>query len=307
MLRFSPNHIFLFIVSFLIGNSAISQSKTDVFLTPSDTLNKPRRNAVVIAEATLGVTTLVGLNQLWYKDYEQSKFHTLNDNGEWKQMDKLGHVLTSYHVGRVGADVLNWSGVSEKDQLIYGATLGLTFLTVVEVFDGYSEEWGFSWGDMLANASGTGLYVGQELLWKEQRVTLKYSFHQTKYADMRPERLGENFLEQTLKDYNGQTYWLSANIHSFFKKSKVPKWLNVAVGYGADGMLTGNDEPDSVLYPNQDRIRQYYLSLDIDLSRIKTNSRVLKSLLSVVNFVKIPAPTFEINSKGRLKFHSIYF
>lgn len=307
MLRFSPNHIFLFIVSFLIGNSAISQSKTDVFLTPSDTLNKPRRNAVVIAEATLGVTTLVGLNQLWYKDYEQSKFHTLNDNGEWKQMDKLGHVLTSYHVGRVGADVLNWSGVSEKDQLIYGATLGLTFLTVVEVFDGYSEEWGFSWGDMLANASGTGLYVGQELLWKEQRVTLKYSFHQTKYADMRPERLGENFLEQTLKDYNGQTYWLSANIHSFFKKSKVPKWLNVAVGYGADGMLTGNDEPDSVLYPNQDRIRQYYLSLDIDLSRIKTNSRVLKSLLSVINFVKIPAPTFEINSKGRLKFHSIYF
>lgn len=307
MLRFSPNHIFLFIVSFLIGNSAISQSKTDVFLTPSDTLNKPRRNAVVIAEATLGVTTLVGLNQLWYKDYDQSKFHTLNDNGEWKQMDKLGHVLTSYHVGRVGADVLNWSGVSEKDQLIYGATLGLTFLTVVEVFDGYSEEWGFSWGDMLANASGTGLYVGQELLWKEQRVTLKYSFHQTKYADMRPERLGENFLEQTLKDYNGQTYWLSANIHSFFKKSKVPKWLNVAVGYGADGMLTGNDEPDSVLYPNQDRIRQYYLSLDIDLSRIKTNSRVLKSLLSVVNFVKIPAPTFEINSKGRLKFHSIYF
>lgn len=307
MLRFSPNHIFLFIVSFLIGNSAISQSKTDVFLTPSDTLNKPRRNAVVIAEATLGVTTLVGLNQLWYKDYDQSKFHTLNDNGEWKQMDKLGHVLTSYHVGRVGADVLNWSGVSEKDQLIYGATLGLTFLTVVEVFDGYSEEWGFSWGDMLANASGTGLYVGQELLWKEQRVTLKYSFHQTKYADMRPERLGENFLEQTLKDYNGQTYWLSANIHSFYKKSKVPKWLNVAVGYGADGMLTGNDEPDSVLYPNQDRIRQYYLSLDIDLSRIKTNSRVLKSLLSVVNFVKIPAPTFEINSKGRLKFHSIYF
>ncbi len=307
MFRFCPNHIFLFIASFLISSSALSQSKTDLFLTPSDTLNKPRRNAVVITEATLGVTTLVGLNQLWYSDYEQSKFHTINDNGEWMQMDKLGHVLTSYYVGRVGADVLNWSGVSEKDQLIYGATLGLTFLTVVEVFDGYSEEWGFSWGDMASNVAGTGLYVGQELLWDEQRMTLKYSFHQTKYADMRPERLGESFLEQALKDYNGQTYWLSANIHSFFKKSKVPKWLNVAVGYGADGMLTGNDEPDSVDYPNQNRIRQYYLSLDIDLSRIKTNSRVLKSLLSVINSVKIPAPTFEINSKGRLKFHSIYF
>lgn len=306
MFKLYPNHI-LFFLSFLICSSSISQSKTDLFLTPSDTLNKPRRNAVIITEATLGVTTLIGLNQLWYSDYKQSKFHTINDNSEWMQMDKLGHVLTSYYVGRVGADVLNWSGVSEKDQLIYGATLGLTFLTVVEIFDGYSEEWGFSWGDMASNIAGTGLYVGQELLWNEQRITMKYSFHQTKYADMRPERLGENFMEQALKDYNGQTYWLSANIHSFFKKSKVPKWLNIAVGYGAEGMLTGHSDSNSIDFPNQNRIRQYYLSLDIDLSRIKTKSRVLKSLLSVVNFVKIPAPTFEINSKGRLKFHSIYF
>lgn len=306
MYKFYANHILL-LVFFLVSSSVISQSKINLFLTPSDTLNKPRKNAVVISEATLGATTLIGLNQLWYSDYNQSKFHTINDNGEWMQMDKLGHTLTSYYVGRVGADVLKWSGVNDKGQLIYGATLGLTFLTVVEVFDGYSEEWGFSWGDIAANVAGTGLYVGQELLWNEQRITMKYSFHQTKYADMRPERLGENFLEQTLKDYNGQTYWLSANIHSFFKKSKVPKWLNIAVGYGAEGMLTGNDEPDSILYPNQDRIRQYFLSLDIDLSRIKTNSRVLKSLLSVINFVKLPAPTFEINSKGRLKFHPIYF
>lgn len=307
MLKLCSNHIFLFIVLNLIYSSAISQSKTDLFLTPSDTLNKPRRNAVIITEATLGASALIGLNQLWYKDYERSKFHTINDNSEWLQMDKLGHVLTSYHVGRLGADVLNWSGVSEKDQLIYGATLGLTFLTVVEVFDGYSEEWGFSWGDMASNIAGTGVYIGQELLWKEQRITLKYSFHQTKYADIRPERLGESFLEQTIKDYNGQTYWLSANIHSFFKESKTPKWLNIALGYGANGMLTGHDDPDSLDFPNQDRIRQYYLSLDIDLSRIKTRSRVLKSFLSVINFVKIPAPTFEINSKGKVKFHSIYF
>lgn len=307
MLRLFPNHIILFVVLFFTVYSVVSQSKTELFLTPSDTLNIPRRNAVVITEATLGVTALIGLNQLWYSDYEQSKFHIKNDNGDWKQMDKLGHVLTAYQVGRIGADVLNWSGVSKKDQLIYGATLGFTFLTVVEVFDGYSKEWGFSWGDMAANAAGTGLYVGQELLWEEQRISFKYSFHQTKYADLRPERLGDNLLEQALKDYNGQTYWLSANIHSFFKESKVPKWLNVAFGYGAHGMLTGDDDPVDMDFLDQDRIRQYYLSLDIDLSRIKTNSHVLKTLFSVFNFIKIPAPTLEINSKGKLKLHPIYF
>lgn len=307
MLRFSPNQVVLFFLTIIISHCALGQSKIDLFLTPSDTLNRSRLNAVIITEAALGSGALIGLNQLWYSDYDQSKFHTIDDNNEWLQMDKLGHVLTSYHIGRLGADVLNWSGTNNKNQLIYGATLGLTFLTVVEVFDGFSEEWGFSWGDMASNFAGTGLYVGQELLWEEQRITFKYSFHQTKFAEKRPERLGTNFLEQTIKDYNGQTYWLSANIHSFTKGGKMPKWLNIAFGYGADGMLTGDEYSNTLEFPDQERIRQYYLSLDVDLGRIETNSRLLKSLFNVINFIKIPAPTFEINSNGKMKFHFLYF
>jgi hypothetical protein len=307
MTGFSPKYIVLYVFTFLICHFIPAQSKTEMFLAPSDTLNKQRRNAVIISEAALGTGALIGLNQLWYSDYEQSKFHTTNDNKDWQQMDKLGHVLASYHIGRLGADVLNWSGVGERDQLVYGATLGLTFLTVVEVFDGFSEEWGFSWGDMASNMVGTGLYVGQELLWKEQRITFKYSFHQTKYAEIRPERLGESFLEQTIKDYNGQTYWLSANINSFTKDSFLPKWLNVAIGYGADGMLTGSNVTNDIAFEGQDRTRQFYLSLDIDLVRIRTNSSLLKSIFNVVNFIKIPAPTLEITNNGSVKFHYIYF
>ncbi|RKE95055.1 DUF2279 domain-containing protein [Ichthyenterobacterium magnum] len=297
----------IYIVVILCTISSYSQTKLDSFLTSSDTLNIKRRNAVAITQSSIAAVTLIGLNQLWYKDYPRSKFHTINDNSEWMQMDKLGHVFSSYQLGKVGAELLNWSGVSEKNQLIYGSTLGFSFLTAVEVLDGFSSEWGFSWGDMTANAAGTGLYVGQELLWKEQRMTLKYSFHQTKFASQRPDKLGEGFLEEVLKDYNGQTYWLSVNVHSFFKESKIPKWLNVAFGYGADGMLTGINEPESSLFITQNRTRQYYLSLDIDLTRIKTNSRVLKSLLSVFNFVKVPFPTLELNEKNGFKLHYIYF
>ncbi|WP_418513450.1 DUF2279 domain-containing protein [Corallibacter sp.] len=278
-------------------------SDINSFLKPSDTLNISRRNTVLITEASLATLTLVGLNQLWYADYPKSKFHTLNDNEEWLQMDKLGHVFSSYQLGRVGADVLKWSGVSKKNQLIYGATLGFGFLTVVEVFDGFSQEWGFSWGDMAANAAGTGLYVGQELLWKEQRIVLKYSFHRTQYAAQRPDKLGSGLTEEFLKDYNGQTYWLSFNMSSFFKDSKIPKWLNIALGYGADGMLTGTNTHLS----NYDRERQYYLSLDVDLTRIKTNSHVLKTLFSVFNTIKIPFPALEINEKNGVKLHAVYF
>ncbi|ESU29245.1 hypothetical protein FLJC2902T_06410 [Flavobacterium limnosediminis JC2902] len=285
-----------------------SQSKSETFLTPSDTLHIKRRNAVYISEAAVLGVTLIGLNQLWYKDYPKSSFHFINDNNEWLQMDKAGHLYTTYHMGRFGAEALAWSGADKKHQLIYGATVGFAFMTVVEVFDGFSAEWGASWGDVVANAAGTGLYVSQELLWKEQRVTPKFSFHYTEYADLRPNTLGGNWNEQILKDYNGQTYWLSMNLHAFAKESKIPKWFNIALGYGAEGMLYGDSESVPAEFETQNvPTRQFYLSLDVDLTRIKTNSHILKTLFSVFNTIKVPAPTLEINQFGDVKGYFIYF
>lgn len=283
----------------------LSQTNTLSVLQPSDTLNTSRRNFVVFTEATLASATLVGLNQLWYADYPKSSFKTINDSGEWLQMDKMGHVFSSYQLGRLGASTLNWAGVGRRDQLLYGATLGLGFLTAVEFMDGFSQEWGFSWTDMAANAAGTGFYVGQDLLWQEQRILLKYSFHRTRFAKQRPEKLGNGLYEEFLKDYNGQTYWLSANLNSFLKTDYIPNWLNVAFGYGADGMLTGDSKDP--LFLNQKRLRQYYLSLDIDLTRIRTNSRLLKSIFDVLNVIKIPFPALELNSKGTVKMLYFYF
>ncbi|WP_241489651.1 DUF2279 domain-containing protein [Lacinutrix algicola] len=278
------------------------------FFKPSDTLNVKRRNIVVFSEVAIGGLTLLGLNQLWYADYERSKFHTIDDNNEWLQMDKFGHVFSSYQLGKFGVQTLRWSGVSQKDQLLYGATLGFSFLTAVEVLDGFSSEWGFSWGDFTANTAGAGLYIGQELLWEEQRIVMKYSFHRTQYATQRPDKLGNGLLEEALKDYNGQTYWLSANVHSFFKNSKIPEWLNVAIGYGGEGMLSGNEGliVNNMLI-NQNRQRQLYLSLDVDLTKIKTDSELLKSIFSVFNSIKVPFPTVEFNGKNGVKFHSVYF
>ena len=298
-------HFYLAIFIILLTNILNGQSVFHKFLKPSDTLNNSRRNSVLISQASLASFTLVGLDQLWYSDFERSNFRTINDNNEWLQMDKFGHVFASYQLGRLGASSLNWSGVSDKNQLIYGASLGFAFLSAVEVLDGFSQEWGFSWGDMLANASGTGLYVGQELLWREQRIALKYSFNRTKFAQQNPDKLGNGFTEEFLKDYNGQTYWLSFNLNSFFKTEFIPNWLNFAVGYGANGMLTGTS--NNLSFPSQNRYRQYYLSFDIDLTRIKTNSNVLKTLFSVFNTIKVPMPAMEFNGKNGLKLHYIYF
>jgi hypothetical protein len=120
--------------------------------------------------------------------------------------------------------------------------------------------------------------------------------------------LGNSFGQQILKDYNGQTYWLSANVYSFFKQSKFPKWLNIAVGYGANGMITAKSQSnDDLWYPNTQKVRQFYLSLDVDLTKIHTNSHFFKTFFSVFNSLKIPAPTFEINGLGKAKFYYLYF
>lgn len=285
---------------------AQNEEQRGAFLKPSDTLNRSRRNGIVISGAAIYGVSMIGLSQLWYKDYEQSKFHTFNDNGEWMQMDKIGHTYSSYQLTRLAAETLRWSGVDEKKQLIYGAGSSLLFLTTVEVFDGYSSGWGFSWGDIVSNVIGSGFYVCQELLWQEQRLSFKYSFHHTNYANLRPETLGQNTEQQVFKDYNGQTYWLSVNLRSFIKNKTIPRWFNVALGYGADGMLTGFDEAsDNIAF--QDRLRQYYFSFDIDFTRIKTKSNVLRSVFSVLNTLKMPFPTFEIDSQGSVTVHPIYF
>ena len=107
--------VFIF---FWYSQNAVAQSSIENFLKPSDTLNKKRLKSLVVSELAIGSVALIGLNQLWYADYPRSDFHFINDNAEWLQMDKLGHVFSSYHLGSYGADALKWSGANRKSQLI---------------------------------------------------------------------------------------------------------------------------------------------------------------------------------------------
>jgi len=112
--------------------------------------------------------------------------------------------------------------------------------------------------------------------------------------------LGNGFLEEVLKDYNGQTFWYSAN----FKIIPLPSWLTIAVGIGAEGMVRGRDEENEEM--NLSPYRKYFLSLDLNFSNIKTSSKILGYAFRILNVIKIPAPAIEFSSHG-IKFHPIYF
>ena len=61
---------------------------------------------------------------------------------------------------------------------------------------------------------------------------------------------------------------------------------------------------DDAEYP---RYRQFFVSLDIDLTRIKTKSPFLKTLLFLFNTIKVPAPAIEFNTLGKVRFYPVYF
>ena len=238
---------------------------------------------------------MTGLYFLWYKDFPQSGFHFFNDNDEWLQMDKVGHAYSAYHLAEFGYHAAKYSCFSEVQSVWMGGGFGMLFLTTVEVFDGFSAGWGASWGDMIANTSGYLLFAGQQQLWQQQFVRMKFSYAPSPYAKYRPDLLGSNPMTSMLKDYNAQKYWLSFSPASFFKSDDFfwPHWLCLSFGYSGDGMLGGRENPthyNGNIMPHFNRNRQFLLSLDVDFSKIQTNSAVLKKVFYALNLVKMPFP-----------------
>jgi Predicted periplasmic lipoprotein (DUF2279) len=243
---------------------------------------------------------MLALGYAWYAPQWISSFHFFDDLGEWQQMDKIAHFFWAFQVSALATRLLQWATMDEARAARTGAILGFLFVSGIEVADGFSTAYGASVFDVAANALGASAFLGQRVIWKKILVWPKFSFHPTMFAPLRPDVLGTGFLEEVLKDYNGQTFWYSFRI----PKLPLPAWLTLAVGVGAEGMIFGrmgeNEAMD--LHPH----RRYFLSIDIDLSHIQTSSKLLKALLYIPNIIKLPAPALEISAQG-IRFHPIYF
>jgi hypothetical protein len=292
--------IFLSLILFFNSQTNLVQAQS-VDSLQQEQVNKKRLRAFTLISTAGYGATLVGLSQLWYKDAGYQSFRFFNDNTEWKQIDKLGHFTSAFYLSYGAQRAYQWCGIKKKKADMLGALTGFAVLLPIEVLDGFSDAYGASTGDLLANGAGSLLFYGQQSLWNEIRIYPKFSFHSTVYSDIRPNVLGDEPLSRILKDYNGQTYWLAFDMDRFIR---FPKWLNIAAGYGAHEMVYARDWQNNEA--GYSPYRQYYLSLDFDLTGIKTKSRVLNTLLFLVNVIKLPAPALELSKKG-VRFHPAYF
>ncbi len=320
----------LFLLCSAKGESQ-QKSAFNQFWEPADSFHNTRFYTALGATAGVSTGFTIGLYKTWYSEFPQSGFHFFDDLGEWNQIDKAGHIYTAYLQSHLFYKASRWTGVSEGKSILIGSLCGTIFQSTVEVLDGFSTQWGFSISDFGANMVGIGSFALQQKAWGEQRFMFKESSTWKSRPDIiinsidgsattnLQERgnslFGSSFTERYLKDYNNQTYWISANLRSLFPDTEyLPPWLNLAVGYGSENLYGGFEnrwstdgvayELDPDLFP---RYRQFYLSLDVDLTQIKTDNYFLKSILSLANIIKIPAPALELTSHGEVVFHFLHF
>lgn len=293
MLLQNRNIILLFL---WLGCVSIHLSQSDSML-----MFRNRKIGVNMAIGMAYTGSLVYLNQIWYKPYHHAPFHFFNDNNEWFLMDKYGHAFTSYYATNYLNQLYRWAGYKNPQWIATG--ISYSYLLTIEIMDGYSSGWGFSWGDIGANTLGVGLFL-LNTYYLENFFHFKFSFYPTTYAAYNPTLLGTHIMEQIIKDYNGQTYWIS--ISPFYKWKPSLEWLCMSFGYGIDGCIgaVSNQyyrQSQYFDYSYIPRFTQWYLSIDIDASKIKTKRKWLQHILKSINWIKIPSPAIEF--KG----NNVYF
>lgn len=318
----------LFLIVLLTGFFCMAGKTQKLhFFTPADTFHSGRFYTALGFSTVAYTGFSIGLYNAWYKEYNTGKFHTFNDWNEWRHMDKTGHVYTAYMQANLCFKGAKWTGLNKKQAMLTGLICGGLFQSTIEVMDGFSDQWGFSVPDIASNFLGLGIFAAQQWIWNDQYFTLKISSIPKTYpntsltsdngqaattlATRANDLFGSSFAEKFLKDYNSQVYWLSFSPASFIQKSsKWPKWLNLALGYGAGNMYGGYQNEwttsghtfrlDESVYP---RYSKFYLGFDVDLTRIKTKNPTVKTLFSVFNIFKIPSPALEVNTLGQVQFH----
>jgi hypothetical protein len=316
--------ILIFFITILFYNYTFSQSDSSLRLKKNDSLeltthyNKNKIKKLACINAGIYGGSMLGLYNAWYKNYPQTSFHTFNDIAEWQQMDKIGHAYSAYTMGNYSIALWKQAGMDRKKSIWIGGLTGALYQTVIETLDAYSAAWGWSWGDISANMIGSGMLIAQELAWDEQKIQFKVSFHEKNYSDETLKKrnidlFGKTAPERFLKDYNGQTYWLSIKASSIIPNNHLPRWLNIAIGTGAEGMFGARqniayDKNGSVVFnrPDIKKYRQWYLAPDIDLTKIKTKNKYVKSTLFILNALKFPMPAIEYGN-SKFRFHYVYF
>ena len=282
------------------GVQVRADSLTTNKVTISDTL--PRRVRRGRTGAVLGTSVLTlgatyaYLDRKWWRD-GYTQFH-LDAGRDWRyasNIDKFGHLLggvftaDSYYAG------FRWAGVGEKKAAWYAVGATAFVQLSIEAKDGFSPRYGFSWADVAAGTLGGfwPMLQHRSPFLRDSRLKVSYWQRTTKYFDQR------GFRRQafSIDDYINQTYWFSFSPTYLFgqkNNGRWPGWLQLSVGVGLDA------DTWSPTLTGEGGLWEIYLAPDVDLVKLfRPRKPLLRSVLHVLNYVKVPLPTWQLTAKPR--------
>lgn len=244
---------------------------------------------------------------------EQSDFKIMEDGKYAMQADKAGHIFGCFLTSYMMSEGFLQAGLSWDASTVWGAVMGLSYSTYVEILDGYAKGWGFSPSDFYANVGGASFFVLQHYVPFLQNFTPKFSYIPARWHGERKRYPSEMFID----DYSSHTLWMSINVHNLLPnnlKPYWPDWLELSVGYAVRHLCDtyqqslGYCEPcmgdkwvDGFYFGSP----RYILALDYNLIKILPEGGFFWNWLrQSLNYFKLPSPALEFGRNT--KFYLVY-
>jgi hypothetical protein len=253
--------------------------------TSSDSASSQKINYVKLSLIT-GVTAGAFIysyavqNNLWWKG-DKSNFH-FEWQHDWSYAlgeDKFGHFYFPYLASNVYSQAFQWAGVDSIKSIWYASSFAFTYQVLVEVRDGFSKQWGFSWGDFSADFLGASYPVLQNKIPSLRNFNLQISFYPSK-------RFNEGSNKAIFDDYESTYNWLNINIYNLLPEQVqkcYPKFINLAIGHSVEKL-------DDIGGGNH----RFYLGLDWNLEALPLDGWFWNLLKRNFNYYHLPAPTIQI-------------
>ena len=254
-----------------------------------------------LAQTAVAVTFVGGnlalyeyFRRAWWSGVRAPFYVHYDWGGNFRDQDKLGHMLGGYLLSEGGRELLQAACMSEKKAALWGVAYAAAFQLQIEVWDGTQARYGFSPPDLLYNTIGQGISLSHAFVKPMRAVMPTISYARTQALKNTQAGLIPGDLRTTV-DYSGQTYWLSVDVDTLLPKGAKRYWpdlLRFSIGHTITDFIDPTSGADIRAQ------RRIMLTLDIDPLKLPGNAPWWVAVKKGLRHYHFPSPALEFRSGG---------
>ena len=239
-------------VCLLVSNSPLHAQATETNSTLAEDICaiKWETASVFTASTILGITKWDWGTRSSFTSHSEGWFSRQTDYGG---ADKLGHAFTTYTITNVLTERLILQGRSPRQAAGTSALISSTLQLYVELMDGFSNKYGFSYEDMGMNLLGAAFaYTRHAQPGLRDLVDFRIEYEKSSRSNFDP-----------VGDYSGQKYLLALKLAGMHRFHHIPlRYLELQAGYYTRGFSKTERAHDDA------RSRNAFVGIGINLTEV---------------------------------------